>query len=59
MAKETHEPYQWHGEEVRDCGPVDKNYDPIKAQKQREAGRIPAPEVPPVPPKPPYKTRRK
>jgi hypothetical protein len=39
----ANEPYQWSGEEVRDSGPVDKNYDPIKAQKRREAGRVPEP----------------
>jgi hypothetical protein len=42
---EKHERYEWRGEEVRDSGPCDPNYDADAAQerRERETGRIPAP----------------
>jgi len=34
---EKHERYEWRGEEVRQSGPVDPNYDADKMQAGREA----------------------
>lgn len=42
-AREERESYSWRDQEVRTVGPVDPNYDPAQAQREREARSTPKP----------------
>jgi hypothetical protein len=42
-SQSTRDSYQWRGEEVRESGPCDKDYDPTAAEKRRDARSVPTP----------------
>lgn len=40
---EERETYSWRGEPSRETGPVDKSWDPDRAQQERDARSVPKP----------------